>query len=99
MTPQLSGGSEGRYALSGPITFATARRVYDEGVRRFGAASGNALAVDCAGVSAADSAGLAVLIGWLAWSRRAGRTLRYSALPASVLAIARISEAEGLLRG
>jgi len=90
VTPQLSGGSEGRYALSGPITFATARRVYDEGVRRFG---------DCAGVSAADSAGLAVLIGWLAWSRRAGRTLRYSALPASVLAIARISEAEGLLRG
>jgi len=99
VTAQLSGGSDGRYALAGPITFATARRVYDEGVRSFGAATGKALAIDCAGVSAADSAGLAVLIGWLAWSRRAGRTLRYSALPASVLAIARISEVEGLLGG
>ena len=55
------------------------------------------LEIDCSGVSAADSAGLAVLIDWLAAARAARRTLRYSGLPAGLAALGRISEVQELL--
>jgi phospholipid transport system transporter-binding protein len=53
--------------------------------------------VDCSAVTASDSAGLAVLIEWLAWARRGGRELRYDGVPEAICAIARISEVDGLL--
>jgi len=54
--------------------------------------------IDCSGVARADSAGLAVLLDWLAWGRRKSRTVSLENLPASLLAIAKISEVEGLLQ-
>jgi phospholipid transport system transporter-binding protein len=53
--------------------------------------------VDCSGVTRADSAGLAVLLEWLAWSRRNTRPILLQSLPATLVAIARISEVDGLL--
>lgn len=55
------------------------------------------LELDCSGVSAADSAGLAVLVDWLAWARHAGRTLHLRGVPAKLIDIARISELDTLL--
>ena len=45
----------------------------------------------------ADSAGLAVLLDWLAWGRRRSHRVSLENLPASLLAIAKISEVDGLL--
>ncbi|MGH8220068.1 MAG: STAS domain-containing protein [Steroidobacteraceae bacterium] len=90
-----------QYAVSGPLTFATARGALASGIAAFASASGSSgpIEVDCGGVGASDSAGLAVLIGWLAWARRSGRELNYTHVPETICAIARISEVESLLLG
>jgi phospholipid transport system transporter-binding protein len=48
-------------------------------------------------VQSGDSAGIAVLIEWLATAQARGTTLRYENVPAQMLAIARISDLEDLL--
>jgi len=90
-----------RLTASGALTFATARHARELGIALLtGGASGTGGAeVDCSGITATDSAGLAVLIDWLAQARRAGRKLRYANLPAGLTALARISEVEALLSG
>jgi phospholipid transport system transporter-binding protein len=94
----LAATGAGRFAASGPLTFATARRACALGLRVLGAAGGGALEVALGGVTAADSAGLAVLLDWQGAARRAGRTLSYTELPQGLEALARISEVEELLR-
>jgi phospholipid transport system transporter-binding protein len=94
---QLIAAADGRLAAQGPLTFATARKARELGRHALLGASAAQLEIDCSGVSAADSAGLAVLIDWLALARRARRALRYHGLPPGVLALGRISEVEGLL--
>ncbi len=88
-----------RYRVRGELTFPTARRALDAGLRALASASGTSLEMDCAEVGASDSAGLAVLIEWLAWARRNGRELSFSNVPETLCAIARICEIEGLLLG
>lgn len=90
------GGAAGRYRLSGALVFATARTTHAAGCR---ALSGSAsdVGVDCSGLTRADSAGVAVLLDWLAEAKRNARHLRYEGLPDSVRAIARISEVDDLL--
>jgi phospholipid transport system transporter-binding protein len=92
-----SGG--GRLTAAGPLTFATARRARELGAQVLAGAAGGALEIDCAAITACDSAGLAVLLDWLGAARRAGRTLRYTRLPPGLAALARISEVEALLVG
>ena len=96
-TFQLLSGADGRLAAQGPLTFATARRARELGRQALAAAAANGLEIDCSGISAADSAGLAVLIDWLAAARAARRTLRYFGLPDGVTALGRISELQELL--
>jgi phospholipid transport system transporter-binding protein len=95
---RLTGGADGRFALEGPLVFATARSAREIGTRLLSAGAG-AIEVDCAAVTTADSAGLAVLLDWMRTARSAGRTLRYASLPAGLTALARISEVEALLTG
>jgi phospholipid transport system transporter-binding protein len=83
--------------VSGELTFATARNARQSGVVVLEGSSARAIVIDCQGVTRADSAGLAVLLEWLAWGRRKSRTLTLENLPASLIAIARISEVDGLL--
>ncbi|HET9331524.1 MAG TPA: STAS domain-containing protein [Steroidobacteraceae bacterium] len=95
-TFQLLPGADGRLAAQGPLTFATARKARELGRQALAAGAGG-LEIDCSGVSAADSAGLAVLIDWLAAARAAQRTLRYTGLPEGLAALGRISEVQELL--
>jgi phospholipid transport system transporter-binding protein len=88
-----------RYGVRGPLTFATARRALDAGLGALAAARGASIEMDCGEVSASDSAGLAVLIEWLAWARRNGRELHFANVPEAICAVARICEIEGLLLG
>ena len=88
-------GDEG-YRLQAPLLFATVASLRDQGLALIEAA-GPELRLDLSAVSAADSAGLALLVDWLACARRAGKRLFYVRAPAALLALARLSEAAPLL--
>lgn len=79
------------------MTFATAPRLHAAGLAALRADPQPRIELDCSAVSEADSAGLAVLVGWLAWAREAGCELRLRNLPPKLLEIARISELDPLL--
>lgn len=87
----------GRFELSGPLSFGTVTAAREAGRQRFGASTAAALEIDCRGVSDADSAGLALLVDWLAWARAAGRRMRVSGLSVHLRELAAISEIEDLL--
>jgi phospholipid transport system transporter-binding protein len=87
----------GAFAVRGAMTFATAARLHAAGLAALGASGEPRLVLDCAGVGNADSAGLAVLVDWLAWARATGKALQLNNVPAKLLDIARISELDELL--
>jgi phospholipid transport system transporter-binding protein len=97
-TFELSAASAGHLTARGALTFATARAARAAGAAALASAAAGALEIDCSGVSPADSAGLAVLLDWLAIAKSAGRSLAYLNLPQDLVALARISEVEGLLQ-
>ena len=86
-----------RVAIRGALTFDTARLASAAGLRAIGASAARRLEVDFAAVTAADSAGLAVCLVWLAQAQRDGRELRFLNLPAHIRSLARISEVDSLL--
>ncbi|HWZ63698.1 MAG TPA: STAS domain-containing protein [Steroidobacteraceae bacterium] len=95
---RLAAGADGRLAAEGPLTFATARQARQLGLEALAASAGQQpLEIDCQGVTAADSAGLAVLLDWLAVAKSSGRSLRYLHLPAGLIALGRISEVTELI--
>ena len=53
--------------------------------------------IDLSGVGHADSAGVALLLEWLAWARRQERSLRFDNAPDSLRTIASLSQVDGLL--
>jgi phospholipid transport system transporter-binding protein len=89
-------GSAGLVAC-GELTFATARVARAAGQRALLAVSSAVVPIDCAGVTKADSAGLAVLLDWLGTAKAGGKTLRFDHLPNAIVAIAQISELDELL--
>jgi phospholipid transport system transporter-binding protein len=96
---RLTARARGQFAAAGPLLFSTATAACAAGLAVLAAAEGDALEIDCGGITAVDSAGLAVLLEWLGAARRAGHRLRYSHLPEGLLALSRISEVETLLEG
>jgi len=94
----VSEQSAGRVVVTGELTFATAREARQLGVMVLEGSTAQTIVVDCKGVTRADSAGLAVLLDWLALGRRTSRTITLENLPDSLVAIARISEVDGLLK-
>ena len=93
----ISEPTQGRIVVTGELTFATARDARQLGTLVLESSRAERLVIDCAAVTRADSAGLAVLLDWLAWARRKSRIIELQNLPPSLVAIARISEVDGLL--
>jgi phospholipid transport system transporter-binding protein len=87
----------GRIQVRGALTFATARRARAAASKLFTVGGGPALEVDCSAVTTSDSAGLAVLLDWIALAKRHDRAIRFTKLPAPIRAVAHISEVESLL--
>jgi phospholipid transport system transporter-binding protein len=85
----------GRLAVRGELDFDTAPAALTRGLALLGSAA--ECEIDLSALSSGDSAGLAVLIEWLASARRRGAKLRYTGVPAQMRAIARISDLEDLL--
>lgn len=86
---------EGRFAIGGVFGFATVTKILDASKELF--ADFTVINIDLAGVTRADSAGLALLLEWINWARYYEREMYYSGIPEQILAIARISEVEELL--
>jgi phospholipid transport system transporter-binding protein len=84
-----------RLAASGELGFATAAAALPAGLALIG--PGKDWTVDLAGITTGDSAGLAVLVEWIAVARARGGALRYAGVPEQILAVARISDLERLL--
>jgi phospholipid transport system transporter-binding protein len=93
----ITESSPGHVMVTGELTFASAREARQVGILVLESSRADRLVVDCGAVTRADSAGLAVLLDWLAWGRRKSRAVTLANLPASLLAIAKISEVDGLL--
>ena len=87
-----------RVQVKGALTFATARAAREAGLAILNrSSSAEPLTVDCSGVGASDSAGLAVLIDLLANASRRGRAVQFWNLPPGIVAAARISDADTIL--
>ena len=84
-----------RLEAEGAICFEGATRALHAGLALIG--RGEDTTIDLARVIEADSAGLAVLVEWLARARKLGTVLHYANIPAQILAIAKISELDELL--
>jgi phospholipid transport system transporter-binding protein len=94
---QVVEASPDRLNVSGALTFETARAAYEAGLRTLSNGSQSPLQVDCGAVTESDSAGLAVLIEWLAAATKAGRKLQFQNLPDGIRAAAQISDVTGML--
>lgn len=90
--------SPGKFAARGALTFGNARAARSEGLHALRTSSAQDLEVDCGGITHSDSAGLAVLLDWMAIMKKDGRPLCFAHLPAGLLAVARISGVEEMLQ-
>ena len=90
-------GSPGRMALRGELTFATVEGLDEPVARLLATQQEGRVEVDLDGVTRSDSAGLALLIGFVAAAREAQLNLAFLGVPERLRAIARISEVEDLL--
>jgi phospholipid transport system transporter-binding protein len=95
---EIDVSSPGRFAARGALTFANAKRARSEGLHALRTSTARDLEVDCGGISHSDSAGLAVLLDWMAIMKRDGRPLCFANLPAGLLAVASISGVEEMLQ-
>jgi phospholipid transport system transporter-binding protein len=93
---ELNDLGEGRFALTGEMTFETAERILVASEEPF--EQHTRIEVDLSGVTRADSAGLALLLEWITWANHTVREIRFLSMPERVLAIARTTEVEQLLR-
>lgn len=88
--------ADGRLRLRGELTFATAARAYEQGLRLL--SDDAALRqLDLGDLSVADSAGLACVLALMAAARRQGRELAVERLPDGLRALARVSDVDELL--
>jgi phospholipid transport system transporter-binding protein len=86
---------DGVLRLEGALDQHTVGRLFQDSRRLFAASP--PASVDLAALQHVDSAGLALLLEWQAWARRAGRTLTLRHAPAPLLQLARLSELDELL--
>lgn len=86
----------GAYRLEAPLIFATVPTLRQPGLDLIAAAAAD-VEFDLQRVTMADSAGLALLIDWLAEAGARQRTLRYLKVPEGLGALAVLSDVEALI--
>lgn len=86
---------EGRFSLTGAMSFATANDILKKSEPLFGDHA--ALEIDLAKVEKADSAGLALIIEWKSQAVKREAAIRFSNVPEHLLAIARTTGVQDLI--
>lgn len=89
-TSDFQEGADGRYEIRGQLTFQTVPQYYVRSVKMFQEGRGP-VTVDLAGVTLADSAGIALLVEWQEQARTAQRSLRFANIPEQVQKIIHVS--------
>jgi phospholipid transport system transporter-binding protein len=97
VTGLAADGDGGRFRLTGPAGFRQAAALLAAGERLFDTAP--AVTVDLAGVTAVDSATLALLLEWQRQGRHRGRPVAFTGMPERLAALAQLSGVAGLLAG
>ena len=92
----LEYAADGTVRLTGPLTFQAVPQLFREMERRLPDAP-PVTTVDLAGVTSADSAGLALLLEWQSRQRQRGRVLTMRGAPGNLLRLAGLCEALELL--
>ncbi len=95
-TAMLSPQPDGSVKIVGDLTVATVPLLYRSG-RYLVENADTVLQMELSEVCQADSAGLALLIDWLAMAQQGGKGVRYVNLPPTLQSLAQLSEVEGLL--
>lgn len=93
---ELKDLGEGKFALSGEMTFDTAADILRESETPF--EEHTLIDVDLSGITESDSAGLALLLEWITWANHTVREIRFTAMPAIIDAIAKVTEVDHLLK-
>lgn len=83
-------------SIAGALTMATAEAWLARGREALRAGD---LIVDFSGVTAADSAALALLLDWMRTAESAGRKLSYRGMPAGMRSLAQLYGVDELLVG
>jgi len=91
----ISRSGEGRYAISGDLTFATVPDVLRAGYGDLG--GDGQVQVDLAGITRVDSAGIALLIDLTQSVRKRGGDISLLHAPPQLMAIAGVSGLEAVL--
>lgn len=87
-------GEDGCARLAGELTFESVPGLY---ARARQLISEDLVAVDLSGVTSADSAGLSLLLEWQASRRDQENKLQFTHAPSSLMSLAGLCEASGLL--
>ena len=86
---------DGRFVLTGDMSFETAERILRESEEPF--EHHTRIEVDLSGVEKADSAGLALMLEWITWANHTVREIRFKDMPERIVAIAKTTEVDHLL--
>ncbi len=87
--------SPGRYQLVGELDFASVPALVDHGRELFSGDGDVQVSLDA--VERGNSAGLVLLVDWLREAHRRQRRIRFTGVPAQMLALARVSGVDELL--
>lgn len=93
---ELSDLGDGRFALTGEMSFETAERILHASEEPF--EQHTRIEVDLSGVQKSDSAGLALLLEWITWANHTVREIHFTNTPERILAIAKTTEVDHLLQ-
>lgn len=95
-TPDIQAQGDGVYLVTGELLMATVPPLARRADEVLAGVSGQ-VTIDFAGVSRADSAGLALLLELQRLARRTGFEIRFRGLPDQLLQILRLSELDEIL--
>ncbi len=87
-------------SLSGSLDFGTAKQALEAVNQQIAAApvgDSGARIIDLAGITHSNSAGLALLIEWLAEAQRTGRQISFANIPDSLHQISAVCQVDSLI--
>lgn len=93
---ELDDLGDGKFALKGKMNFDTVASILRASEEPF--EEHTRIEVDLSGVTDTDSAGLALLLEWITWANHTVREIRFLDMPEKIVAIARTTEVESLLK-
>lgn len=93
----LAPGGDGTLIVTGALNIATVTRIHRESLGHFHDAVSVPRSIDLAGVTSADSAGLALLIEWVRLGKQQDCDIKFLNMPTQMLPLARLFGVDHLL--